>query len=182
MSKYPTDEMVDAAVEAARLPQNEFNREAMRAALIAADRAAWKPIAHHEATDEWPHEGSHVLAWGNDTGFRQICDPWTLNIAVTEYSRREIYIRSFPSPPITTADQASTARIETAEVPASPAVVLPTGDAGENPIEQLVALGFRQGAGAMRERVACLYYSGGLMDYASDIRAIPIPEMPEMKK
>jgi hypothetical protein len=174
MRKYPTDEMVAAALACIdRRVEDARCGDMVRDMLIAADRAAWKPISEAPTDDD----NDYLIRWVSPSGIEHLS-----SMPIYLFDPDETHFRPLPLPPITTADQASTARIETAEVPASPAVVLPTGDAGENPIEQLVALGFRQGAEAMRERVACLYYAGGLTDYASDIRAIPIPEMPEMKR
>ena len=93
--------------------------------------------------------------------------------------------------PITPAGCTFMARIETAEVPASPAVVLPTGGAGKNPIEQLVTLGFHQGVEAMRK--ACVEWlrtksvaesadfyqieAAALSQSADALEALPVPEM-----
>lgn len=60
--KYPTPEMIDAALTAFDLPHTEKYYNRMRAALIAADCAAWRPIGEAPINEK-------TLVWWIRKGF-----------------------------------------------------------------------------------------------------------------
>jgi hypothetical protein len=94
--RWPSDAAVEAALHVwYYTPHATSVHDQMRAALIAADRAAWQPI------ETAPRSGEVVLLWAPDfdrprTGWTYANDPWQ---DIRDSNAEPTHWRPLPAPP-----------------------------------------------------------------------------------